>query len=199
MKKPNMLETIKRIPFFTTLLLCILVIRLYQVLHKNPSLLRNLIQKTHHTISIATEPVPTQSTFVEAQQHDINQGIKRTDAQISYLKQQVAALQDQVVILHQKVEKSIEKPDTKIITENIKQLNTTSLDQKNGHNIKPPKYFLHAIVPGRAWLSTQEGQIITVSVGSTLPVLGIVKNLDADRELVHFNTGKIIGSHPDNE
>lgn len=56
-----------------------------------------------------------------------------------------------------------------------------------------PVYYVKAIVPGRAWLGSQNGSaVITVSPGDTLGAYGRVTNIDPDTGTVGTTSGKTI-------
>lgn len=57
-------------------------------------------------------------------------------------------------------------------------------------------YYVQAIIPGRAWLVSSQGQTLTLRVGSTLPGYGIVKSIDADQGRVMMSTGKVFIFNP---
>lgn len=54
------------------------------------------------------------------------------------------------------------------------------------------KYEVQAIVPGRAWLLTKEGNTLTVAVGDSLPGDGIVVGIDVLSGVVTTSSGKIL-------
>ncbi len=54
-------------------------------------------------------------------------------------------------------------------------------------------YYIKAMVPGRAWLSTQNGGTITVSLGNNLPGYGTVEVIDPSQGTLITSSGAIIG------
>ena len=52
-----------------------------------------------------------------------------------------------------------------------------------------PMYVIHAIIPGRAWLKSSTGQIITVAEGDTLGDYGTVAVIDASNNIVRTSSG----------
>ena len=53
------------------------------------------------------------------------------------------------------------------------------------------KLSLHAVVPGRAWLTDQDGKTISVSIGSQLPYYGQVTKIDSDAGKVYMSSGYV--------
>lgn len=54
-----------------------------------------------------------------------------------------------------------------------------------------PEYIIHAIIPGRAWLKNNAGQIITVAEGDQLGDYGKIALIDANNNLVRTSSGII--------
>ena len=54
-------------------------------------------------------------------------------------------------------------------------------------------YYIKSLIQGRAWLTTQHGATLTVSVGQILPGYGSIKNIDTDNGIVTTSSGKVIG------
>ena len=53
------------------------------------------------------------------------------------------------------------------------------------------KLSLHAIVPGRAWLTDSNGKTISVSIGSELPYYGKVTKIDSSAGKVYMSSGYV--------
>ena len=56
-----------------------------------------------------------------------------------------------------------------------------------------PIYYVKALVPGRAWLVSQNGQTITVSLGNNLPGYGTIDVIDPTQGTLVTSSGAIIG------
>lgn len=54
------------------------------------------------------------------------------------------------------------------------------------------KYFVKAVIPGRAWLIAENGSTLTVRKGSVIPGYGVVTIVDVTQGRVLTNSGKII-------
>lgn len=52
-----------------------------------------------------------------------------------------------------------------------------------------PEYAVHAIIPGRAWLKSSNGQIITVTEGDAIGDYGKVAVIDANNSIVRTSSG----------
>ncbi|WP_133127909.1 type IVB secretion system protein IcmG/DotF [Legionella nagasakiensis] len=54
------------------------------------------------------------------------------------------------------------------------------------------KYYVQAVIPGRAWLISSNGTTLTVREGSIIPGYGIVKLIDPNQGRVTTSTGQVI-------
>lgn len=59
-------------------------------------------------------------------------------------------------------------------------------------NSTAASYTVHAIIPGRAWLKSSNGQIITVTEGDKIGDYGTVANIDATNGIVRTSSGIIL-------
>lgn len=81
------------------------------------------------------------------------------------------------------------------LTKEVKKLEP----KQKGFKTAPLTYFIQAIVPGRAWLSSNQGDYMTVQVGSELRgAYGTVRRIDANAGLIQTSTGKMVHFSPTN-
>ena len=57
-------------------------------------------------------------------------------------------------------------------------------------------YYIQAMVPGRAWLRTQDGKTLTVSKGDKIPGYGMVSQIDPQTGQLTMSLGDVIRYHP---
>jgi hypothetical protein len=55
--------------------------------------------------------------------------------------------------------------------------------------IAEPEYKVHAVVPGRAWLKSTKGQIVTVAEGDSIGSYGKILVIDAPNSVVLTSSG----------
>lgn len=65
-------------------------------------------------------------------------------------------------------------------SQNVQKSPTTSIES------------IHAIIPGRAWLNSQDGQMMSVGLGSYVPDYGVVRLIEPNRGWIQFSSGKVI-------
>ena len=63
---------------------------------------------------------------------------------------------------------------------------------KSHTDILNVEYHLKAILPGRAWVESSEGEAETVSVGDSIENYGQVTAIDPDQGIVSTASGKMI-------
>ncbi len=109
------------------------------------------------------------------------------------------------------VSSSVSGVDSKILNL-TNTVDTLSMDVKNVKkyiqeedldltaNLKPsepdlfsntPEYVVHAVIPGRAWLKSSAGQIITVTEGDSLGDYGKIALIDASNNIVRTSSGVV--------
>ncbi len=58
-----------------------------------------------------------------------------------------------------------------------------------GSSLANMRYFVTAIIPGRAWLQSSNGQTVTVVAGDTLPGYGTITEIDPQKGIVQTSVG----------
>ncbi len=61
--------------------------------------------------------------------------------------------------------------------------------QEGKITIEEPEYVVHAVIPGRAWLKSSKGQIVTVAEGDTIGNYGKILVIDAANGVVLTSSG----------
>ncbi len=85
------------------------------------------------------------------------------------------------------------------LAEQIKQLQIKAVVARK-IEIKMPRmaqYYVQAMIPGRAWLISAEGQTLTVSQGSPVADYGVVRYVDASNGQVLTSSGRTIAFSQD--
>lgn len=74
--------------------------------------------------------------------------------------------------------------------ENPVQAGNTRGEMEEGRILmEQPEYKVHAVIPGRAWLKSVKGQMLTVSEGDTIGNYGKVLVIDAANGIVLTSSG----------
>lgn len=60
-----------------------------------------------------------------------------------------------------------------------------------------PIYYVRAIIPGRVWLTLQDGSTLTLGRGDKLAGYGVITAIDPNQGIITLSSGAIIGYNPD--
>jgi intracellular multiplication protein IcmG len=60
-----------------------------------------------------------------------------------------------------------------------------------------PIYYVRAIIPGRVWLTLQDGSTLTLGMGDKLAGYGDITAIDPNQGTITLSSGAIIGYNPD--
>lgn len=118
---------------------------------------------------------------VSNQLNTMNGNVTSLAAQVGQLNQLISELQSKIEQQSVEVNQLIEKSKPKPVRHHV---------QKNRTPAK--KYFIQAIIPGRAWLVASNGSTLTVREGSVIPGLGTVRIIDPNQGRVTLSSGQVI-------
>ncbi|MAZ78042.1 MAG: hypothetical protein CMF39_05135 [Legionellaceae bacterium] len=117
----------------------------------------------------------------QTQQHlaSVDQSLQQVSNQLSVVATQVGKLSAQMQALQ--AEKSHEA-----------QLKAEMKKKQDAVTRAKLNYFVQAVIPGRAWLKSPNGQSLTVTVGDTIPAYGQVLSIDSYSGSVVTSSGHVI-------
>ncbi|NNM58805.1 MAG: hypothetical protein HKM04_03220 [Legionellales bacterium] len=167
---------------------------------------------TTQTSALSTAPAvvnPAEMQQAATQNSTLTNHINQLDAQVAQLTQQVtidaqmnASNQAQIASLIKSID-SMQSQMAKV--NNAMQTIVSAVGQTNnrqsgfvaGGNTfnnntsvqTAPDYYVQAVIPGRAWLKSSNGQIITVTTGDAVPGYGTVETIDSQSGVVTTSTG----------
>lgn len=147
------------------------------------------VQQKLSSVEQGQASMQTQIASMNTQISSLSANLNILTEKMTQLNQQIAQLattvQDQshvIVALNERT-----KPKPKIIKRITVNNSSTSL-----------KYYMQAVIPGRAWLIANNGSTITVREGTPIPGYGIAKIIDPIQGRVMTSSGKEIRfSHDD--
>lgn len=152
-----------------------------------------LVQQPLRQTVTQTQPNPAVTNQLSAMQ----QHTQENQTEISQLQNQITDLRAQLAQTH--VVQTQLNQSMVVLVEQLKQL-TAQTHHKVSKKVKrtapppPPLVFhLKAVVPGRAWIVSNNGLSESVSAGDAIPQYGTVKVVDANRGMVLTSSGKVIG------
>ena len=118
----------------------------------------------------------------------------QSESQIQNLKSQLSDMQSSVSQLqtqNQQLQQSMQTLTTQL--DNLTaQLNNALLRGKSGARRSRIVYHLRAVVPDRAWISSGNGQTVSVTIGDRVPGYGNVRAIDAENGTIMTTSGRTI-------
>jgi len=163
----------------------------------------------HNTPTIAPtpiQPVVTQPTVPVATVDDRLDAVEKmasdNQAQIDRLNSSMNDMQTSLTNLTDKINtltNSLQDLTTKIQMQDEQIAALTPKPKPIVVHVRvvpKPIYFVKAIIPNRAWLTTPGGSSITVSVGDNLPGYGSIVEINAPMGTITTSSGAIIGYSP---
>lgn len=119
----------------------------------------------------------------------LNRTISAMDNRILALTETVNGLSDDLTNVKRVM---VEQDLDLTMPGNVKSSSSGGKKQLQSISSSEPNYNVHAIIPGRAWLKSANGQIITVTEGDKIGDYGSVAVIDAANGLVRTSSGIII-------
>jgi len=110
-------------------------------------------------------------------------------AEYQQLSEKVNKLSNQI----DKLTSAVEDQSQSIMSLSIrKEYHPRSAPRKQVARQHYIKYFVKALIPGRAWLIAENGSTLTIRAGSVIPGYGVVTMVDVSKGRVLTNSGKVI-------
>jgi len=142
---------------------------------------------------VAASSVVDRLNTLEQQVNSQQTSLERLNSQITDLQNSVGNIDSKISTLSSTVQAVAD-----IIAQQQAAAAAKKAAEKKAMHVTVPKpiYYVKALVPGRAWLATQDGGTITVSLGNNLPGYGRVEVIDPNQGTLITSTGAIIGYSP---
>jgi chaperonin cofactor prefoldin len=199
----DILEKTKRQHIFLVLILILASLGAYKVVNRlmqgasfKPKMAEKLIKPALPIVSAAVQAhnvIANRFTHLEQQQHDLKSDFQAFDSELSDIKSTLAELNmrfaqinDQVQTLHTQQEAFLQKQQ---------QAKSKIIARKKA--APKPIYFVRAIIPGRVWLTMQDGSTLTLGRGDKLPGYGFISAIDPAQGTITLSSGAVIGYNPD--
>jgi intracellular multiplication protein IcmG len=151
---------------------------------------RPIAQSVAAPVIAAPAPVPDSTVQnLVAQNQQNQQTIAGLQAQVQQLQGQLTTLTSTITSLANQVQ---------VIANEMRANALDRAVQGRALNLNSNAkiYHLKALVPGRAWLQSPEGQTTTVSIGDRLPGYGIIQMINTEQGIVTTSSGALIQYGP---
>lgn len=146
------------------------------------------------THSVQAPQVADQLSSIQAGQSSNQGDISNLKNHVEQLHEQLANMQSTNTALTQTILQLTAqiKGLTSEVQANSAKLAPKPKKAKNVAPVVPITYSLKAIVTGRAWVVSSNGNAYTVSVGDKLAQYGTIESIDADAGRIVTSSGKVI-------
>ncbi len=154
-----------------------------------PNEIRNAIQNISDEMTINVNNIKQLETTISA----LNTTVEQLNKAINAMDNRVLGLTETVDALSQdlaNVKKVMIDEDMDLASPGTVKFSNKKQTQPIGNST--PTYTVHAIIPGRAWLKSASGQIITVTEGDKIGDYGTVAVIDSANGLVRTSSGIIL-------
>ena len=198
------LEKTKRQHIFLVLMLILASLGAYKVVSKlmqgastKPKMAATKLAKPVAPMLAATlqtnSVIANRFSHLEQQQRNLQSDFQAFDSELSDIKStladlnmRLAQLNDQVQTLHTQQDALLQKQqkaERKIIAKK--------------KAAPKPIYFVRAIIPGRVWLTMQDGSTLTLGRGDKLSGYGFITAIDPTQGTITLSSGAVIGYNAD--
>jgi intracellular multiplication protein IcmG len=158
-----------------------------------PTAVKPIVEPT----PIVQEPpkVEQKLSAMEISQQSMRSDVNQLDSKVESVGSNVNQMVNQIEKLNQMIEGLNGKTEAK--TRDIDRLRA-QLRPKHPktqmHKVQKSvtKYYVQALIPGRAWLISSKGTTLTVREGSSVPGYGIVKLIDPHQGRVLTSSGQVL-------
>ncbi|WP_342228173.1 hypothetical protein [Rickettsiella endosymbiont of Rhagonycha lignosa] len=130
---------------------------------------------------------------IEQEQRELQAHLQTFDSDLSDIRSTLADLNsrltdinDQTQLLHTQQEAFLQKQQKAEIK---------LIERKK--SAPKPIYYVRAIIPGRVWLTLQDGSTLTLGMGDKLAGYGVITAIDPSQGTITLSSGAIIGYNPD--
>ncbi len=117
----------------------------------------------------------------------IGEQLNTLSANVSSLTAKIADLNGIITNLSAKVDEQSREIEQITIRREAKRVHAVK-----HHVARYPKYYIQAVIPGRAWLIASNGATLTVREGTTIAGYGTVKLIDPKQGRVATSSGQVI-------
>jgi intracellular multiplication protein IcmG len=127
---------------------------------------------------------------IESELSDLRTQVSTVNQNISDLSAKMADVQQTMLVLRERLEQQSEQM---VRVQSIHRAKRTAAAKPAPRAAAPKSvYYIQAIIPGRAWLMSNEGSSLTVSRGSAVPGYGSVRLINAKIGRVFTSSGRVI-------
>jgi intracellular multiplication protein IcmG len=158
-----------------------------------------LVEKTQKPIAISPAAVQANMALdnrfnhIEQGQRDLQSHLLAFDSELSDIKSTLADLNSRLVDINEQAQLLRTQQETFL----QKQQKTEAKRAEIKKLAPKPIYYVRAIIPGRVWLTLQDGSTLTLGLGDKLSGYGVITVIDPSQGTITLSSGAVIGYNPD--
>ena len=130
---------------------------------------------------------------LEQEQRELQSHLQAFDSDLSDIKSTLADLNSRVADINDQTQ--LLSSQQQAFLQKQKKAETKLLERKKA--APKPVYYVRAIIPGRVWLTLQDGSTLTLGLGDKLAGYGVITAIDPTQGTITLSSGAIIGYNPD--
>jgi len=138
------------------------------------------VEQKLNVLEMSQESMRAEVTVVNNQLGGLNSNVSTLANQIAQLNQIINALSTKVEEQSRALEQIMIARQPKPVHHVVR---TT---------VQYPRFYIQAVIPGRAWLIAPNGATLTVREGTTIPGYGMVKLIDPNQGRILTSSGQVI-------
>lgn len=160
-----------------------------------------LVAVQKHAAAAAITPAAVQANralddrfnHLEQEQRELQMHVQSLDSDLSDIKSTLAELNSRLMNINEQTQLLYTQQDAFLKTQ--KKAETKRIERKK--STPQPVYYVRAIIPGRVWLTLQDGSTLTLGMGDQLTGYGVITAIDPNQGTITLSSGAVIGYHPD--
>jgi len=170
-----------------------------------------LIHKMHATpkpkvVAIAQKPVPVIPAAVQAnsvldnrfnhleqEQRELQAHLQTFDSDLSDIRSTLADLNSRLADINQQTQQLHTQQEAFLQKQQKAEIKLIARKK----SAPKPIYYVRAIIPGRVWLTLQDGSTLTLGMRDKLAGYGVITAIDPSQGTITLSSGAIIGYNPD--
>jgi DNA repair exonuclease SbcCD ATPase subunit len=130
---------------------------------------------------------------LEQEQRELQSHLQAFDSDLSDIKSTLADLSSRIADVNEETQRLHTQQEAFL----QKQQRAEAKLVEKKKSAPKPIYYVRAIIPGRVWLSLQDGSTLTLGRGDKLAGYGFITVIDPNQGTITLSSGAIIGYNPD--
>lgn len=159
------------------------------------------ISKTQKPVVVPVVPSVVQAknalnnrfNHLEQEQQTLQSHIQAFDSDLNDIKSTLADLNSRVADVNEQTQQLHVQQE--VFFQKQQRAEKKRIERKK--TAPKPVYYVRAIIPGRVWLSLQDGSTLTLGLGDKLSGYGIITAINPDQGTITLSSGAIIGYNPE--